>query len=245
MQKINVTLPFATLLPEFIYQFLSADQVDQGSFTCVELEDLRLALINANEPELLEIRQFLHIVEGNVPEEGEETEDESGEETDIPDKDEEVDELEKLEGMLEQADEEMEEIDDEYYHRYTAAELRFICEKIIFNIDLVYDYFLRETGLPLTLGVGFAVKGKDRPHEANLVIDFMHLDDKPEPVEDVYFVPMKNYLVSDDIVARAYINFDPEYRKVYEKAFVEIAETLVLKGMGGAGSDKGPRPDLH
>jgi hypothetical protein len=205
-----------------------------------------MALMNANEPELLEIRQFLHIIEENVHAEGEDMDDESEGEQDATEEDEDVNELEKLEGMLEQADGEMEEVDNEYYHRYTAAELRFIYEKIIFNIDLVFDYFLKETGLPLTMGVGFAVKGKDRPYEANLVIDFMHLDEKPEPVEDVYFVPMKNYLVSDDIVARAYFNFDTEYREVYDMAFNEIAETLILKGMGGAGSDDGgPRADLH
>ncbi|HRQ43892.1 MAG TPA: hypothetical protein PLB12_06015 [Candidatus Goldiibacteriota bacterium] len=240
MDKLKIELPFATLLPDFIYQFLSAEQVDKAIFTCLELEDVRDALVDASEPELKEIKDFLNIIEESTQAEtegGEETEQE-GEEGIIISKE------SGLENMMEEVDAELEEIDDENYHRYTPGELKYIFEKIIYNINLVYDYCLKLTGVPLTLSIGFRFVDDDEFRETNLVVDFLHTREKPEPAEGAFFVPMKNYLVSDDVMARAYFFYEPEYKRFYAKKFDEIVKLITLKGIAGE-SGEGPRPDLH
>lgn len=233
MDKLKIELPFATLLPDFIYQFLSAEQVDKVIFTCLELEDVRDALIYAEEPELKEIKDFLSITEtgGEEPEEDESAEGDESKES-------------ALESMMEEVDAELEEIEDENYHRYTPGELKYIFEKIIYNINLVYDYCLKLTGVPLTLSIGFRMVDDDEFREANLVVDFLHTQEKPEPAEGAFFVPMKNYLVSDDVMARAYFFYEPEYKRFYAKKFDEIVKLITLKGIAGE-SGEGPRPDLH
>ncbi|MBN2754073.1 MAG: hypothetical protein JXR81_04320 [Candidatus Goldbacteria bacterium] len=240
MDKIKVELPFATLLPDFIYQFLSAEQVDKAIFTCLELEDVRDALIDASEPELKEIKDFLSIVEDSMQEESEDEEKEEAEggEGIIISKE------SGLENMMEEVDAEFEEIDDENYHKYTPGELKYIFEKIIYNIDLVYNYCLKLTGVPLTLSIGFRLVDDDEFREASLVVDFLHMEEKPDSAEEAFFVPMKNHLVSDDIMARAYLFYEPEYKRFYKKQFDEIADLITLKGFAGENGE-GPRPDFH
>ena len=51
MQKLNLEQAFATLIPDFIYQFLSNGHVDRESINCLALEDLRDAMKRTKEPE--------------------------------------------------------------------------------------------------------------------------------------------------------------------------------------------------
>ena len=53
--------------------------------------------------------------------------------------------------------------------------------------------------------------------------------DCPEFLEDVFYIPVKNYFVSDDIIARVYIVYEKEKEEQYSAEFTEIAAMLQLK----------------
>src|SRR5665811_1037773 len=122
MRKFNFELQMASLIPEFIYQFFFNANIDQDSLTCLELEDLGDALKNARDPELKEIKKFLSLDnESHTEDEGHECED--GCEHDHAHKAPQV--PKSVEETMEEVDKDLEEVDNEYYHRYTTAELRY------------------------------------------------------------------------------------------------------------------------
>jgi hypothetical protein len=216
MPKINVELSFATLIPEFLHQFLSAAQVDRESITCLDFEDLRDALKNTKEPGLEGIRQFLVIEDEGEVEEKESITPDTG-----------------LEKMSDELDAELEAIDDDLYHRYTPGEIKYMLGEIIDNIELLYGLYKEHAGLNLSLSVGFKLKSG---LESGIVVEFLSMNESPEFLEDVFFIPMKNYFVSDDIIARMFIVYEKEKQSKYSAEFAEIAAMLQLK----QGNDGGP-----
>jgi hypothetical protein len=216
MPKLNVELSFATLIPEFLHQFLSAAQVVRESITCLDFEDLRDAVKNTKEPELEGIRQFLAV-------ENEGKDEEKGKGEIIPDT--------GLEKMSDELDAELEAIDDELYHRYTPGEIKYMLGEVIDNIELLYGLYKAHADLNLSLSVGFKLKSG---LESGIVIEFLSINESPEFLEDVFFIPMKNYFVSDDIIARMYIVYEKEKQGKYSAEFAEIAAMLQLKQGGDA-----------
>ena len=85
----------------------------------------------------------------------------------------------------------------------------------------------------LILGIDF--KFKDGT-ESNMIIEFMELSETPEYLEDVYFLPIKNYLVSDSVVARVYFNYDAEKKDSYEALFDNAVKSLSFKENGNGHS---------
>ncbi len=229
--KIKITLPFATLIPDFIYQFLSSQGVKRDAIDCMGLEDVRDALIHSKEPELAELRKFLQI-----DDEFEEDNYEQNERRiNSP-----ADDMEHMENFMDEVDSSLELIDEDMYHRYTPGELRYVFEMIVYNIDLVYDYYKKYSGLNLALSVGFVIEEMGISLESNMIVEFLHLNEEPEPMDaGVYILPMKKYNVSDDIIARVYIYIDESKKDVYEKAFTRIAAALNYTGDEGGGSDEG------
>jgi|DewCreStandDraft_4_1066084.scaffolds.fasta_scaffold00712_17 hypothetical protein len=201
MPNLNFHLSLATLIPDFIYQFLSNDLIDQNIFTCFELEDVRDAVSKLKIEELKNINKFLMIENTSL-------------------------ENEQNEDFMEKLDNSLMEIDNEYYHRYTPGELRFIFEEIINNIDIIYDAFKNETGLNLTLNIGF--KFKDNL-EANMIIEFMNKYETFEHLENAFILPIENYFVSDNIIARVYFSYIQENFSKYENIFNQIFDIINLK----------------
>jgi hypothetical protein len=219
MPKLNFELAFATLLPEFIYQFLSGAGVVKDSITCLEFEDMREAIKPARGPECDGMKRFLALSE-------------DAEEAEPGQPVEELTPEEKLEKMSEELDTELAEVDDELYHKYTPGELKYIFGEIVDNVDNVYGLFKEYTGVNMAYTIGFKLKNG---LESNLVIEFLHLGDSPEYLEDVFFVPMKNYLVSDDIMVRIYLVYEKQKEAEYAAEFGEISKLLQLKGGEGQG----------
>ena len=214
MPNLNIRLQFASLIPDFIYQFLSNDFIDSDNLTCLELEDVREAIASDRSAELEPVRKFLAVEEGAEI---------KREELRIKNEEE---KYEKLEEMADRLDAELEEVDDEYYHRYTPGELKFVFEKIHENVDKIYGLFKADTGTNMCLAIGFKTKGG---LESNMVIEFLHMDEKPEYMEDVFFLPMDNYLMSDDIISRVYFYYEKEKEQEYKKVFDDVVKLLQLK----------------
>jgi len=212
MPKLNFEISLATLIPEFLHQFLSAAQVDRESITCLDFEDLRDAVKNTKEPELEGIRQFLAVEnEAAVAKEHELTQDES------------------LEQMSDELDAEIEAVDDELYHKYTPGEIKYMLGEIIDNIDLLYGIYKAHADLNLSLSVGYRLKSG---LESGIVVEFLTVTESPEFLEDVFLIPMKNYFVSDDIIARMYIVYEKEKLDQYKSEFDKISAALQLKQGG-------------
>jgi len=225
--KIKLTLPFATLIPDFIYQFLSSEGIEKNAVDCMELEDLRDALLRSHEPELAELREFLQIDE----EQGEENAAEADESSRTP-----ADDIEDMENLMDDVDSSLELIDEDLYHRYTPGELKHVFEQIVYNIDMVYTHYKRYSGLNLALSVGFLVEEAGVPLESNMIVEFLHLNEQPEPMDSgVYVLPMKSYNVSDDIIARVYFYIDESKKELYDRAFERIAAALNYAGGDGRG----------
>jgi hypothetical protein len=220
MPKLKYELPFATMAPEFINQFLSSPQVEKESITCLDLEDLRDAVKNSREKELDGLRQFLAV-------------DETGEKDSPEGKSRE----QKLEEMAEELDGELDLVDDDLYHRYTAGELKYVIGEVTDNIDLVYAKYKEHADLNLSLNIGFRLKNG---MESGLIIEFLSMSETPEFLEDVFFVPMKNYLISDGIIARIYLVYEKEKEAEYARVFDEIVSIMSLKPEIGGGHEHGP-----
>lgn len=223
MKKFNFELQMATLIPEFIYQFLLNGSIDQDSITCLELEDLGDSLKSANDPELKEIKKFLSLENDAHTDEAEECEDGCEHEHAhplIP---------KTVEETMEDVDAELEEVDSEYFHRYTPVELRYVFDKVIDNIDKIYDYYLDYATVNLSLTVNFKMTDG---LESNLVVEFLGHGMKAENIEDSFYVPVKNALVSDDVAVRLYYYYDTERTEEYEKAFKEITDIMNVKHEG-------------
>jgi hypothetical protein len=143
MPKLNFELSFATLIPEFLHQFLSAAQVDRESITCLDFEDLRDAVKNTKESGLEGIRRFLAIEdEGEVEvEEKEVITPDTG-----------------LEKMSDELDAELQEVDNDLFHKYTPGEIKYMFGEIVDNIDLLYRLYKAHAGMNLTLSAGFKLK---------------------------------------------------------------------------------------
>jgi hypothetical protein len=222
MPKLKSEMAFATLIPEFILQFLSSAQVDKDSITCLDFEDLRDAVKTGTDRGLDGIRRFLSAEHEDLKEFIEDD----------------LSRDEKLEKMSDELDEELKEVDDELYHRYTPGELKYMFGEIIDNIEMVYGMYKAHADTNLGLSVGFKLKNG---LESGLVVEFLSISESPEYLEDVYFVPMKNYFVSDEIVARVYLVYEKEKEDEYEAEFSAIASILQMKQeTGHSGHKHGP-----
>ncbi len=223
MQKLDLKIPFATLIPEFACQALSTEFVEKDSITCLELEDLREALLHSDERELKDIRAFLAIGEDDRAsfDEGFD-DDEDGYDEEGP------------EGLLEN---QIEEIDTDLYHRYTPGEVKFILGEIIENIDLVYDHYYEYSGLNLVLTSGFVFqagekagkKAQRKNFESGFVVEFFKRGHEQELPDDIFVVPMGSQEVSDTVSARAYFTCNPAYMAGYERYFAAVAKLLNMK----------------
>jgi hypothetical protein len=224
MKKINFEIQLATLLPEFIYQFMLNGHINQDSINCIELEDLRDSIKNVHDHDLDDIRKFL-FVENKTEDEEEGHHHEAGDvHNDTADA---TGGLKSIDASMGAVDEELEEIGSEYFHRYTPVELKYIFDKIIDAIDKIYKYYLDHTELNLILTIGFKF---DNELESNLVVEFFQTGFKPETLDDeVYYVPCRNAMVSDDIAVRAYFNTDPDESELYEESFKKVTDLMNVK----------------
>lgn len=224
MKKFNFELQMAALIPEFINQFFLNVNIDQNSLTCIELEDLGDALKNAKDDELKDIKKFLSLDNILHPEEDEV-------ENKNPEPAIDTDPLfpKSVEETLDEVDAQLEEVDSEYYHRYTPTELKYIFDKVIDNIDKIYDYYLDYASVNLTMTVNFKMKGT---LESNLVVEFLGHGMKPDNIEDSFYLPINNALVSDEVAVRIYFYYDTEKTAEYEKAFKEITDVMNVKHDG-------------
>lgn len=223
MHKFDLKIPFATLIPEFAYQALSTEFVEKDSITCLELEDIREALLHSDERELKDIRAFLGIGnddraffdEGLGDDEGIYGEDDR-------------------EALLEG---ELEEVDADLYHKYTPGEIKFILGEIIENIDAVYDYYYEYSGLNLVLTSGFVFqagekagkKEQRKKYESGFVVEFFKKGHMPELPGDVFVVSVGSQEVSDTVSARVYFTCNPAYMAGYERYFAAVAKLLNIK----------------
>lgn len=226
MKKFNFELSMASLIPEFVFQFLLNGSVAQDSITCIELEDLGDALKGAKDKELVEIKKFLSL--DNVARD-EEEEHECGEGCEHGHEHKDPLMPKSVEETMEEVDAELEEVDDEYFHRYTPAELRYIFDKVIDNIDKIYDYYMDYASLNLAITVNFKFAGG---LEANLVVEFLGHGIKPDNIEECFYLPVKNAMVSDDVAVRVYFYYDTERTEEYEKAFKDITDVMNVKHEG-------------
>ena len=226
MKTFNFKLQMASLIPEFIFQFLLNGNIDQDSITCVELEDLGDALKGAKDPSLKDIKKFLALDNG-PGEEKEEPECEDGCEHEHGHSHEEGPKT--VEETLDDVDADLEEVDSDYYHRYTPAELKYLFDKVIDNVDRIYDLYLDYATVNLTLTVNFRMTGA---LDTNLVVEFLGHGMKADDIEDSFYVPVKNAMVSDDIAVRVYFYYDAERTSDYEKVFGEIADVMNVKHEG-------------
>jgi hypothetical protein len=221
MKKINFELAFASLIPDFVSQLLLSDHIRQDSAYCIELEDLRDSLKRVNDPEIADVKKFLSLEdealmvhEHACGEDCDEEEPAGGD-------------PKTAREALEDIDPELEEIDDEYYHIYTPAELRYIFDRINNSIDKLYKYYMDYSSVNLTLTVGFKfVNGL----EAALVVEYFHPGLAMEsPGDDAMYLPVKNPKVSDEISLRAYFSMDAGRIGEYEAAFKEVTDMLNVK----------------
>jgi hypothetical protein len=204
MSDLNFKLRFATLIPDFIYQFLSNELIDNDVFTCFELEDVRNTILNVEMDDLKNIKKILMITGDDDKTTNQNTD----------------------ENIMENLDYELNEVNNEYFHRYTIEELKYIFKEIIFNIDTVYHEFKKWTGTNLILTIGFKFKNG---LETNMVVEFLESKDNKEYIGNVFFLPMENYFVSDNIIARLYFYIDDKKFPSYEKQFKKIVDCLNLK----------------
>lgn len=202
MPNLNFRLSLATLIPDFIYQFLSNEFIDHNVFTCFELEDIRNSILKLKNDDLKNINKFLMI------------------------NNEACDKQNITKNIMETLDDELNEIDNEYYHRYTPGELKYIFGEIISNIDIIYESFKKETGTNLILTIWF--KFKDNL-ESNMILEFLNRNDTPAYLGDVFFLPIDNCFVSDDIIAKIYFYNEKEKQIRYEYFFNEIFKIINLK----------------
>ncbi len=198
MQELNFKLPFATIIPEFIQQFLSTEYIDQSSITCFELEDLREVILNTGMQGLDEIKKFLMIESEEAKED-------------------------LIDGET-QLDYELLEVEDEYYHKYTPDELKFIFNKIIENIDELYDKFYEFFGLNMTYTIGFKTKENT---EMNMVIEFLSTEQEPGFIKEAFYVNIENNKVSDEIVCFTY--FIGENKELNEKILKNIINLIEFR----------------
>jgi hypothetical protein len=230
MRLLNLKLAFASLIPDFIYQFLSTEYTSKEGLTCLELEDVKLiAQKRPDDAEMESIRKFLE--SGTVDNSEENSSNPEDPDIDIAGLDKRQATIGK---MLNDLDPELEAVDDELYHVYTPGELRFIFEKITDQIDKIYFLNKKETESNLTLTITFKVKaGEQGWNDASLVIEFFDVLDYMPPVEDAFVLPIEKPNVSDSVVARVYIYYDTDETAVYEAAFGKIINIMNLKGNEG------------
>lgn len=201
MPNLSFRLSLATLIPDFIYQFLSNEFIDNNIFTCFELEDVRNSVLNLKYKELENIEKFLMIEK-----KGDNKKNTSQE-------------------ILDKLDAEFNEIDNEYYHRYTPGELKYIFGEILNNIDIIYDAYKKEFETNMILTINF--KFKDGL-ESNMIIEFLNINETPDYLDDVFFLPMDNYFVSDNIIVRVYFYNDKKKQNKYEYFFDKIFKIISL-----------------
>lgn len=231
MRLLNFELPFATMIPDFLYQFLSTGYTVKNSIACLELEDVReLAQKYSQEKELDEIRKFFETGESGT---------ETAAITQEPAEKETPQELlaegkrARIEKMFDKLDTELEEVDGEYYHAYTPGEIRYIFEKITDKIEKVFELFTKETGTNPALAVGFMLKNESGNElEASMVVEFMKEGEAPGEIEDAFIVPIVSPAAGDGVMARIYIYFDPEKLPEYEDIFRKITDTIGLNYKG-------------
>jgi len=204
MSYLNFKLRLATLIPDFIYQFLSNEQINDDVFTCFELEDVRIAISNVEINDVKNIKKFLMINDGNNK----------------------ITNPNITENIMENLEYELEEVDNEYYHRYTPEELKYIFNEIIYNIDIIYDEFKKLTQTNLTLTIGFKFKNG---LESNMVVEFFDNNDAEYHIDDGFFLPMENCFVSDNIITRLYFYVDKKNFSLYEELFKGIIDCMNLK----------------
>lgn len=199
MQEINFKLPFATLIPDFIYQFLSTEYVKKDSIFCFELEDLKEVIIFNKIEGLEEIKEFLSI----KPEDYEKYSDFNESELDA----------------------ELEEIDSEYYHKYSPGEIRFIFEKIIEDIDELYGPFKNYWELEMSFNIMFILENI----QINMVVEFLSTNQEPEFIKNAIYLPIKKPLISDNIMARLYFTFEQNNFEKVNDIFNKIISILELR----------------
>jgi len=199
MLEINFKLPFATLIPDFIYQFLSTKYVKKDSIFCFELEDLKDVIIFSKIDGIDEIKKFLSI---------------------------EPDDYEKYNNFDEaELDAELKEVDSEYYHKYTPGEIRFVFEKIIESIDELHKPFKNYWGLEMSFNIMFIMENI----QMNMVVEFLPTNQEPEFIKNAIYLPIKNPLISDDIMARLYFTFNFNYFEKVNDIFNKIINILELR----------------
>lgn len=221
MPKLDLKIAFAALVPDFAYQALSTEFVEKDSITCLELEDLREALLHNEDRALKDIRAFLAIgaderadFDSGYDEEGEMHDD--------------------SDGLL---DDELEEVDADLYHRYTPGEVKFILGEIMEHIDEVYEAYHDYSGLNLALTAGFVFQAGEKAgkreqrkkYETGLIVEFFKTGNEPEMPEDVFEVPVASKNLSDTISARAYFTCNSDYMGGYETYFAAISRILNMK----------------
>ncbi len=217
MQKINFNLDLASMIPDFLYQFTLNGHVEQGSITCLELEDLRDALKSVNDPEMADIKKFLSME--NDTHECEECGHEHGPEHEHAPAD-------PVSQAMDEVDEEIIEVDDEFFHKYTPAEIKYIFEKIVYNIDKVYKYYMDYTTMNLALTVGLRLEGG---LETNLVVEFFTTGYNPGPVEAGYYLPVKNAMVSDSVALRAYLICEEGKEAEFDAVLTKVTDIMNVK----------------
>jgi hypothetical protein len=223
MQKINFELALATLLPEFIMQFLLSSEISQNSSYCIELEDLRDSLKRVDDPEIADIKKFLSLESGDLPAGGHthECDGECGHEVQKQTQDEDIPE------ELRELDPELEEVDNEYFHVYTPAELRYIFDRINNSIEKLYRYYMDYATVNLTLTIGFRF---ENGLESALVVEYIQDGLGAAPWgDDCLELPVNDARVSDDIKMRACFSIDPDKKAQYIEAFSRITEMLNVK----------------
>ncbi|HDQ26476.1 MAG TPA: hypothetical protein ENN43_07020 [bacterium] len=213
-RNLDFKLRFASLLPEFIHQFLISPGIEQDSITCLELEDLKDALQGCGEPELEGIMRLLD-AEREKEAVVEPPEDMTNEEKKA-----------RLEKMSEKLDAELEAVDDVLYHAYTPAELKYIFEQIIDNAELIYSIYRRHADISPALAINFSFKNGI---EAGFVIEFQRLPETPAPPEECFLLPILNNMVTDDITACAYFLSEPEEEEEAYAALTDVIGVLNLK----------------
>ncbi|MEI7641040.1 MAG: hypothetical protein WCJ46_05995 [bacterium] len=248
MQKFNLELTVAGLIPEFILQFFSTEHIKKGSLTCMELEDLRDVLLADDTQGLDEIKKFLvaNREDEHAEDEGDESEDSKDDEKNDDEKDADSDEVvdyappgsEHMKAFYSKIDKDIAEVDDYYYNRFTAEELKYIFELIIDKIDEVYSIYKKETGMGLVFTIGFELdnermqktREKRKVYEGTLAVEFLLVKEKAdEDNGNITLVPMKNDKVSDDIKARMYFFCNSQNKDKFEEIFNLTAQVLKLR----------------
>ncbi|MFP4465937.1 MAG: hypothetical protein ACLFP1_02695 [Candidatus Goldiibacteriota bacterium] len=218
MQKIDIKLKFAALIPEFISQFLSTEYIDKDSFNCMALEDVREAVSGAADPGFDEMKRFLSTETSSMYEKLKD----SGE----------LSKEEKISGMMEILDSEINEVDEKYYHVYTAQELKHIFNLMIYNIDILHKRYTDETGLNMELVIGFKLNPDIGGEEANMVVEFLpEGEESSAPVEADFFVPIEDSRVSGGITARVFFIVEKKNEEKFREIFRNITDIIDLKNI--------------